>query len=112
MSNFMSYSTSLPFRPRGDDDEPHLLPYPRIVKVEERRLPGSPQPVCQQMQLLDSRELAPAYDEAGNPIIVILQETDPSMSQFSQAAASASGAAGKRKRDDPADACHCQWMFQ
>jgi len=108
----MSYSTSLPFRPRGDNDDPHLAAYPRIVKVEERRLPGSPQPVCQQMQLLDSRELAPAYDDDNQPIIVKLQESDPSMLQFSQAAASASGAAGKRKRDDPPDACHCQWMFQ
>jgi len=81
--------------------------------MEERRVPDSPQPVCQKMQLLDSLELAPAYDSSGNTIIVKLQESDPSMSQFSQAAGTTTASpTGLEKRGDPSNACHCQWMFQ
>ncbi|KAF2500523.1 hypothetical protein BU16DRAFT_249554 [Lophium mytilinum] len=115
-SQFTTYPTSIPpFRPR--DDGPHLLPYPRVVKIEERRIPGSPQPVCQQMRLLDSGLLVPAVNSTGQWILIPLQETDPTMQQFSQAGASAPGASsspspGVKKRDDPSGACHCQWMFQ
>jgi hypothetical protein len=81
--------------------------------MEERRVSNSPQPVCQKMQLLDSGELAPAYDSSGNTIIVKLQESDPSMSQFSQAAGTTTASpTGLEKRKDPSNACHCQWMFQ
>ncbi|KAF2813939.1 uncharacterized protein BDZ99DRAFT_516569 [Mytilinidion resinicola] len=114
-SQFISYATSIPIRHR--DAEPHLVPYPRVVKIEERRIPGSPQPVCQKMQLLDNRSLVPAVNSSGQWILIPLQETDPTMQQFSQAGASAPGASsspssGVKKRDDPSGACHCQWMFQ
>lgn len=92
------------------------FPYPRIVKIEERRLPGGPQPYCQKMQLLDNGQMAPASDN----VIVWLQESDPSMPEFYGAPPgpppSPSGGSKARsvrdKRSDPSDACHCQWMFQ
>jgi hypothetical protein len=105
---------------------PRLPSYPRIVKIEERRVSGAPQPICQKMQLLENGQLAPASSENG-PVMVRLQEEDPDMSQWSDIdAADSSGLPlppgpppppSKRRRDlgrrsDPSDSCHCQWMFQ
>lgn len=108
-----------PPRPRGDSEYPKLMPYPRIVKIEERRLPGSPQPYCQKMLLLENGQITVAPGNNGNPITVPLQEQDPEMGAF-LAPPPRNGpntnATGRRdalqKRTDPADACHCQWMFQ
>ncbi|KAF1953608.1 hypothetical protein CC80DRAFT_357507, partial [Byssothecium circinans] len=100
---------------------PRLPPYPRIVKIEERRLPGAPQPYCQKMQLLDNGKLSPTTGGNGGAVIVFLQEQNPNMQNFLQVrptspAPSSSNTAGKvkrqlKKRVDPSDACHCQWMF-
>lgn len=98
------------------------FPYPRIIKIEERRLPNAPKPYCQKMQLLDNGQIAPASDSNGKSIIVNLQESDPKLEDFfvslspqstdlpTTASMQVRRAAGKRA--DPANACHCQWMFQ
>lgn len=118
-------------RTGGDyGDYPRFAPYPRIVKIEERRLPGSPQPYCQKMRLLDDLTVVEALDEANTPIRVYLQETNPTLEEFlagdqppsdptATSAAPGPDAPVQRrhpsywqKRGDPADACHCQWMFQ
>ncbi|CAE7213791.1 hypothetical protein CFE70_009691 [Pyrenophora teres f. teres 0-1] len=101
---------------------PRMPPYPRIVKVEERRLPNSPQPYCQQMLLLDNGEITPAPSPNDSPIRIWLQESDPSYQQYFAAQsteAPPSGSRSKRqtspriqRRSDPPDACHCQWMFK
>ncbi|KAF2644720.1 hypothetical protein P280DRAFT_443686 [Massarina eburnea CBS 473.64] len=98
---------------------PRLPPYPRIVKIEERRLRDAPQPYCQKMQLLDNGTLAPATNSNGGTIVVMLQETDPSTEDFLVGRPPSpvpSNATEKKrhldKRSDPSDACHCQWMFQ
>lgn len=96
---------------------PRTPPYPRIVKVEERRLPDSPQPYCQQMVLLDNGRIAPAPNGNDGPKKVWLQASDPTYEEYFAAQASSTG---NRKRDhsylqgrsDPSDACHCQWMFK
>ncbi|ORX98747.1 hypothetical protein BCR34DRAFT_628309 [Clohesyomyces aquaticus] len=119
---------STPVQRRGDSDYPHLLPYPRIVKIEERRLPGAPQPYCQKMRLLDNGAIVPEMNSTDGIIKVMIQEEDPSMEEFQltgggfpSAAASTSASSspmnnpdrrGLEKRRDPGDACHCQWMFQ
>jgi len=111
----LSYTTSLYLRPR-DPPPPGYPPppvYPRVVKIEERRLPNSPKPYCQKM------------NNNGSPTIIYLQETDPTMQEFISApaegaAASSGGAAttvteskrGLLRRDDPPNACHCQWIVQ
>jgi hypothetical protein len=91
---------------------PRMPPYPRIVKIEERRLPGSGQPYCQQMVLLDNGKIATAA--SGNRIW--LQESDPTYEEYfaAQATASANSKRGvvAQRRSDPSDACHCQWMFK
>ncbi|OCK82201.1 hypothetical protein K432DRAFT_293758 [Lepidopterella palustris CBS 459.81] len=118
-----THPTSIPYVHRRDPRPPA---YPRIVKIEERRLPGSPQPYCQKMQVLDNGNLVQAINSIGGAIIINLQETDPSLQQFSAQSAgpaSMSGAAAtstsatnlKREispRDDPQNACHCQWIWQ
>ncbi|KAF2867555.1 hypothetical protein BDV95DRAFT_610475 [Massariosphaeria phaeospora] len=102
-----------PVERRGDSDYPRLPPYPRIVKIEERRIPGSPQAFCQKMLLLDNGQLTESQSASGDPIKVFLQEEDPTLDEFF-----AGDAPGRRKRralqerGDPSDACHCQWMFQ
>ncbi|KAF2660484.1 hypothetical protein K491DRAFT_588934 [Lophiostoma macrostomum CBS 122681] len=113
-------------RRRGDGDQSRLPPYPRIVKIEERRLPGAPQSYCQKMQVLDDLQVVSAVDNSGKPITFNLQEVDPSFADFYAAAGngppgpSPTGSSGSSRRGtislarrkDPAGACHCQWMFQ
>ncbi|KAH7078022.1 hypothetical protein BKA63DRAFT_509514 [Paraphoma chrysanthemicola] len=95
---------------------PRIPPYPRIVKIEERRLPNSPQPYCQQMVLLDNGRIAPALNGNDGPKKILLQEVDPSYEKYFQARATPTGNAkrevGLFERSDPSDACHCQWMFK
>ncbi|KAF2445169.1 hypothetical protein P171DRAFT_290541 [Karstenula rhodostoma CBS 690.94] len=96
------------------------FPYPRIVKIEERRLPGAPQPYCQKMQLLDNGRITPASGSNGGNVIVWLQESDPAIREFSGALSSPPSSSTENtkarrqqgRRSDPSDACHCQWMFQ
>ncbi|KAH7138993.1 hypothetical protein B0J11DRAFT_32344 [Dendryphion nanum] len=101
---------------RGDSDYPRYPPYPRIVKIEERRLPGSPQPYCQKMRLFDNGQLLEALDSNSKPIRIYLQENDPTYEQFfggnTLVTPSPTAAPGAKKRSDPTGACHCQWMFQ
>jgi hypothetical protein len=95
---------------------PRMPPYPRIVKIEERRVPGSPPPYCQQMILLDNGKIAPATNGNDAPKMIPLQEVDPTYDEF-VAASATSSSKGRREvdlrgRGDPTDACHCQWMFK
>jgi len=101
---------------------PRMPPYPRIVKVEERRLPNSPQPYCQQMLLLDNGDIRPAPSPNDSPIRIWLQESDPTYQEYfaaQSAGALTPDSKSKRqsspsiqRRSDPPDACHCQWMFK
>jgi hypothetical protein len=94
---------------------PRMPPYPRIVKIEERRLPDSPPPYCQQMILLDNGRIAPATTGVG-PKKILLQEVDPTYDEYFAAQATPTSNTKRdmdlRGRSDPSDACHCQWMFK
>ncbi|KAF1837341.1 hypothetical protein BDW02DRAFT_586763 [Decorospora gaudefroyi] len=110
--------------PTDDASPPRMLPYPRIIKIEERRLPDSPQPYCEQMVLLDNGVMTWSTGPNDSPIRIWLQESHPSYEEYFAAQASATKIAtadkkGKReaafeveRRSDPSDACHCQWMFK
>ncbi|KAJ2903626.1 hypothetical protein MKZ38_009569 [Zalerion maritima] len=52
-------------------------PYPRVVKVEERRMSGPPSeiPICQQWEILESGRRA-ARDENGDEVIIEIGETE------------------------------------
>ncbi|OJD40582.1 uncharacterized protein BKCO1_1000640 [Diplodia corticola] len=93
----------------GDTDSNDIQWYPRIVKIEERRTSTKEQAYCQQMQLLDDGRMVPTLKD-GKTIVVTLSESDPDYSDYK------SGSTSKRsnslhKRDDPSNACHCQWSF-
>ncbi|EMD60815.1 hypothetical protein GGP41_009774 [Bipolaris sorokiniana] len=115
-----SASARVSRRDTSSDDPPSRMPpYPRTVKIEERRLADSPQPYCQQMVLLDNGEITTAPGPNDSPIRIWLQEADPSYEEF-LAAQPSNGPSDKGKRQspsemqrraDPPDACHCQWMF-
>ena len=76
------------------------------------------------MTVLNNGDIVPA-NNSGSPKITPLQETDPTMQEFISAlaggAATPSGGAattvtkskrGLLRRDDPPNACHCQWVVQ
>ncbi len=88
-----------------------IPPYPRIVKIEERRLPDSPQPYCQRMVLLDNGRIAPAPNGNDPTVALWLQEQDPSYAEYFAASEQTKREAMLR-RNDPAHSCHCQWMFK
>lgn len=56
-----------------------LQPYPKLVKIEERRNYENPvSPYCQQMQILNNNQPGPLSDEATGELIQIqLTETEP-----------------------------------
>lgn len=95
---------------------PRMPPYPRIVKIEERRTANSGQPYCQQMVLLDNGKIAPATNGNEGPKKIYLQEVDPNYDDTWAARASQASNAKReeslRERSDPSSACHCQWMFK
>ena len=101
----------------ADASPSRIPPYPRVVKIEERRLPGSPQPYCQRMVMLDNGVIAPAPN-GNDPIVTLgLQEMDPSFDDYRVASLATrngrrddAGAAGRR--GEPSNSCHCQWMFK
>jgi hypothetical protein len=104
-----------------DDPPSRMPPYPRTVKIEERRLANSPQPYCQQMVLLDNGQIATAPGPNDSPIRIWLQESDPSYDEYIAAQPSSTdtprnkdkrqSSSQMQRRLDPSDACHCQWMF-
>ncbi|KAG9604082.1 hypothetical protein KCU86_g5935, partial [Aureobasidium melanogenum] len=83
-----------------------------VVKIEERRVPDSVQPYCQQFQILDNG-MAGSLDDpsTGQQITVYLQESDPDYSAYQQETYGAAAPTGssKVKRDPIAGACHCEW---
>jgi hypothetical protein len=90
-----------------------IPPYPRIVKIEERRLPDSPQPYCQRMVLLDNGEITPAPNGNDPAVALWLQEQDPSYSEyFTTTSTTTQSKRDVERRADPSDSCHCQWMFK
>ena len=68
----------------------NLPQFPYIVKLSERRLPNpAPHAYCQKMKANDDGSVTPVL-ENNQPIIIKLQETDPTESQFASAMSPAS----------------------
>jgi hypothetical protein len=92
-----------------------LPPYPYLIKIEERRVPEGVDgnvPYCQQFQLLNSGELVPFTDgNYPNGIKFDLSETPPAYSAYDENA-SVGMKARSRKRQSPANACHCEWWAE
>jgi hypothetical protein len=110
--------------------------FPFVFKLTERRTPGSGQqagmaPYCQKMYVPKEGTPQPVYDEDRRPMVVHLNENDPSPQDYSTAlrkpektviAASATSSVAHKmkrevdevkqfwKRDDPPKGCHCLWV--
>ena len=85
-----------------------LPSYPYVAKLEERRIPGSPAPYCQKVQILNNGQAVPLTDpETGNIYTVNLQETDPGTAAYASVGLTSKA---KRKRTIVPGACHCQWL--
>lgn len=89
---------------------PGLPIYPYMVKIEERRVPGSPQPFCVLYQILNDGSYNWVPDDNGEQIIIHLSEHDPDANEYKHGSVTS----GKRlaKRDDELvpNGCHCQWL--
>ena len=100
-------------------------PYPRVIKVEERRIPGSPPATCAQVEIREANKPAiPVLGPDGNPIIITINDMEAPISSTMSANAP-SAAPGKRwvesqwphqmlyERDTVADIseCGCVWFL-
>ena len=83
-----------------------------VVKIEERRVPDSIQPYCQQFQILDNGMAGPLVEPGTNQqITVYLQQTHPDYSAYQPETYGGASPTGmsKVKRDPINGACHCEW---
>jgi hypothetical protein len=64
------------------------------------------------MVLLDNGIVQPAPNGNEPKMLLWLQEQDPSYMEYFQATATAASKRDVEPRGDPADSCHCQWMFK
>lgn len=82
--------------------------YPFQVKIEERRILGSPPPYCVQYQVLNDGSWNWVPNSSGGQVIIQLDEQDPGYSAY-ESAGIAGSRRSKQKRTIPG-ACHCQWF--
>lgn len=53
-------------------------PYPRVVKIEERRIDRSPMPSCRQVEITgDGKPARPVKDANGNDVVIYIVENEP-----------------------------------
>ena len=93
-------------RKRSDHyDNNGPAPYPYRVKIEERRLPGSPHPYCNKIQILDDLNWNFVPDTGEEPVTIQLTEQDPDY----QAYVAGDKKKVRKRRLVPGE-CHCQWQ--
>ncbi|THY84239.1 hypothetical protein D6C93_08600 [Aureobasidium pullulans] len=82
-----------------------------VVKIEERRAPNSPEPYCQQFQILDNGMAGALQDPStGQQITITLEETDPDLSAYTPETTDGSPSGSSKVKRDPINgACHCEW---
>ncbi|TVY50085.1 hypothetical protein LOCC1_G000001 [Lachnellula occidentalis] len=101
-SNVQSSSSSY----SGQSQQPHFLPtYPRVVKLEERRVPNGVQPYCVQYIVQQDGSAIPSMNSTNQPVTLVLNETIPTM--FSRRDFLEQSL---YERDD-ADQCGCSWEW-
>ena len=116
-----STTSSSPYNPidTGDTWASIMMPYPRVIKLEERRIStaSAPRAVCTQVEIQGPRQEAkPVLDGQGRPVVIEIEETDynlPSTSTDSSAAAATSAAVGRRGGEAVPDVspCGCMWYL-
>jgi hypothetical protein len=87
----------------NDADDSPVFEY--LVKVEERRQPHSPAPMCVQYMVLQNYAWN-VITENGVEVTITLEESDPPLSSYH----SKSRPRLRSRNTAPAGSCHCQWM--
>ncbi|KAJ9151237.1 Glucan 4-alpha-glucosidase-like protein [Pleurostoma richardsiae] len=86
--------------------------YPRVIKVEERRMDFAPAPTCTQVEILPNGATRPIVDEDGDPIEIIIDEIEPSQVSKARYEARDILAASIFARDGPEMSnCGCMWYL-
>ena len=88
--------------------------YPRVIKIEERRINRAPMPTCRQVEITDDgRPARPVKDANGNDVVIYIVENEPpppgaaAVGQSSRAHAS-----GLEHRDiSEISDCGCMWFI-
>ena len=124
-SETYSQGMNQPYRKR--QASPSLCQYPKMVKIEERRLQYNPvQPYCQQMQILNTGQPGPLQNPVtGDFIIVNLTESEPPLQHQAQEipggeggpsgpwnSIPTAGGQGRRRSYEKRDSltpCQCEW---
>ena len=98
-----------------------MMPYPRVIKLEERRMStaSAPRAMCTQVEIQGSRQEAkPVLDDRGRPVVIEIEETDynlPSSTESSTqgGAAASSAVVGRRGGEVVPDVspCGCMWYL-
>ncbi|KAI3321246.1 hypothetical protein HD806DRAFT_503529 [Xylariaceae sp. AK1471] len=103
--------------------QPPLYPaYPRVMKVEERRIPqhDAPIPTCRQVQIMDNGEAKPVTDDSGQPVeIQILEDMQEYEEKYPRPYVFRRHSFEQqlRRRDDPhsngdeLSECGCIWLI-
>lgn len=105
-------------------------PYPKVVKMEERRVANSPKAACRQVEIVaDGQPARPVKDANGNEVVVFIDENIPDPEEQiklehdrerERVRRIANHAKGQRyyhdaldRRDSSADlsACGCMWFI-
>ncbi|KAK8165014.1 hypothetical protein IWX90DRAFT_413129 [Phyllosticta citrichinensis] len=96
------------------DDPDDLTCYPRLVKLEERRMVTNTAPYCQKMQLLDDGQLVIWHDSNGDVLTIELSENEDNHNHGSGSGSGSGSSSSKRsltKRNSVGTSCHCQWTY-
>ncbi|KAI9737028.1 MAG: hypothetical protein M1834_000617 [Cirrosporium novae-zelandiae] len=113
-SSAASSTSSSSSSKRDDDDDSFPGEYPRIMKIEERRIAQrSVDPYCQQMKINSDYSYCPVKDSSNNNVIIELSETESlSQDRLFPPATSAPGSRRRKRRIKRSltDGCICQWM--
>ncbi|OIW25293.1 hypothetical protein CONLIGDRAFT_656944 [Coniochaeta ligniaria NRRL 30616] len=89
-------------------------PYPRVIKIEERRIDSSPMPSCRQVEITGDGEPAkPVKDANGNDVVIYIVENEPpppGVPATSQSTRISNSAIEYRDTSDISD-CGCMWYI-
>ena len=113
-SGVQSYGTSS----SGSSQQPQFVPgYPKVIKVEERRIPRSPQtipPYCVQHIINPDGSAVPALNSTNQPITIYLNETEPTSVSPIQDKRTLFGNLEERDGDlserQSSGSCGCVWL--
>lgn len=91
-----------------------LPPYPKVIKIEERRMPRGnyDQPYCVQMRISgDGVTAVPVKGEDGNAVVITLDESSGTTTSGKRDAAREVRAWELGRRESLQD-CHCGWVAE